>query len=57
MPNYGSCGWAEVLEKLWTQTIINTVTGCYEWLGHTAGEGYGVICWQGHQVYIHRLTF
>ena len=28
-----------------------------EQLGHTAGEGYGVISWQGKQVYIHRLVF
>ncbi len=49
--------WFEVQEKLWANTAISQETNCFEWQGHTAGEGYGCICWQGKQVYIHRLVY
>lgn len=45
----------EILQVLGDNTIIDPNTGCRLWQGHTAGEGYGVISWQGKQTYIHRL--
>jgi len=47
----------EVLAVILESSYYNPDTGCYLWKGRTAGEGYGVICWQGKQVYIHRLIY
>lgn len=47
----------ELLDVLDSKTIYAASTGCYLWQGHTAGEGYGVISFEGKQVYIHRIVY
>lgn len=47
-------------EEMIDHLIANSIkdeNGCILWLGCVAGKGYGVVCWQGHQVYIHRLAY
>jgi len=47
----------ELLEALFARSIPNEVTGCLLWQGPVAGKGYGITCWQGKQVYIHRIAY
>lgn len=49
----------QVVDILLANSLENTQTGCLLWQGRTigSGEGYGVICWQGKETYIHRLIF
>ncbi len=42
-------------QRLWSQSREHGE--CILWEGSRAGKGYGVINWQGKQVYIHRLIF
>lgn len=47
----------ELIEHLLSNSIVNEDTGCILWQGCVAGKGYGVTCWQGKQVYVHRIAF
>src|SRR5712671_3499964 len=31
-------------------------TGCWNWIGAKAGNGYGVVNWNGDQIYAHRFA-
>jgi hypothetical protein len=42
-------------KRLWSQS--HEYGACILWEGPRAGKGYGVISWQGKQVYIHRLIY
>ena len=45
----------DLASRLWAQSM--EFGECILWQGPRAGRGYGVISWQGKQVYIHRLIF
>jgi hypothetical protein len=45
----------DLAKRLWSQSKEHG--DCILWKGPRAGKGYGVISWQGNQVYIHRLIF
>src|SRR6185437_1338635 len=46
----------EMFDYLVSRSYINE-NGCLIWEGPTSGRGYGVTCWQGKQVYVHRLIY
>ena len=47
----------ELIDHLLDNSIVDEVTGCILWQGCTAGKGYGVIHFEGRQMYIHRLAY
>lgn len=47
----------EIVDVLQQNSTHNETADCFLWQGHTAGKGYGVICYQGKQIYIHRLIY
>jgi len=47
----------EMVEHLFAHSILDEATGCILWQGCKAGKGYGVTCWQGKQVYVHKLAY
>jgi hypothetical protein len=47
----------ELIDHLLTRSVFDEKTGCLLWQGPIAGKGYGVTCWQGKQVYIHRIAY
>lgn len=47
----------EIIEVLRANSTYNEETQCFLWQGHTAGEGYGCISFNGIQTYIHRLIY
>lgn len=47
----------EMIEHLFNCSIIDHDTGCILWQGCTAGKGYGVVGWQGGQIYVHKLAY
>lgn len=49
--------WEVVIEKIQDNSYLDENTGCYVWMGHYAGEGYGVIQCEGQKWYIHRLIY
>lgn len=53
--NYTDVEIDNLAERLWSKTV--EYGECLLWGGASAGKGYGVINWQGKQVYIHRLIF
>lgn len=46
-----------MIEHLFACTEIDHDSGCFLWQGCVAGRGYGVTCWEGKQVYVHRLAY
>lgn len=49
--------WQELVDHLMENSIYDEDSGCLLWMGCTAGRGYGVTCWQGKQVYVHRIAY
>lgn len=47
----------ELIDHLLVNSIVDSETGCILWQGCVAGRGYGVTCWQGKQVYVHRIAY
>lgn len=49
----------ELIERFHEKWSLNSMTGCWEWIGATAGRGYGFIKRPGErkQIYAHRLSW
>ena len=48
----------ELIEHLLENSIVDEETDCILWQGSVSGQmGYGVTCWEGRQVYIHRWAY
>jgi len=54
-PLFTSRTQEELIEHLLENSVYDESSGCILWQGCTAGNG--VTCWQGKQVYIHRLAY
>ena len=46
-----------ILEKLWERSVIDKVTGCWRWQGSHNQLGYGRICINGENKYVHKVAF
>ena len=47
----------EIIEKLWSKTVIDSETGCRLWKGSRNQLGYGRINIEGKNRYVHRIAF
>lgn len=47
----------QVMAILYAKSNPNLDTGCLVWTGRKLPSGYGLICFHGRQVYIHRFVF
>jgi hypothetical protein len=49
--------WESAEDRFYNQHSVNPQTHCWEWIGATAGRGYGRIQVNGEKVYAHRLSW
>jgi len=47
----------ETLARLQSKVVVNKFTGCHEWVGYTAWNGYGYLFHEGHNCLVHRLAW
>ncbi len=48
--------FTSIEERLFTKRFINPATECWEWTGHCNSGGYGVICLNGRQRIVSRIS-
>lgn len=46
-----------IIDRLMEKTKVDADTGCWEWTGGKAGNGYGNIWYNGKLTYTHRLSY
>ncbi len=49
--------WMEPIDRFYNQHSINPQTHCWEWIGGTAGRGYGQFQVAGKKVLAHRFSW
>lgn len=37
--------------------VVEPVSGCWRWIGGTAGKGYPYAHWRGGMAYVHRIVY
>ena len=47
----------DLINHLFELSTINQETGCILYHGPKSGKGYGSICWNGGQYYVHRIAY
>lgn len=43
--------------RIWRLLVVDTVTGCWVWVGYRSSADYGRTWWQGRRQMVHRVLF
>lgn len=47
----------EERRRLFRRIVVDTVTGCWNWIGNKIPKGYGTCTFRGRHEYVHRVLF